>query len=117
MTFIDISNRLAVKATCTNRKCNISNFGGPTSGFVKSLCHQLSGHHRLVGVYFMTFIDTPFRLAVKATCTNRKCNISVFGAPLPVLKKNCGLICSSFSFVGSVNVIEAGIMDPYNRSV
>ena len=35
MTFIDISYRLAVKATCTNRKCNISDFWGPTSGFVK----------------------------------------------------------------------------------
>ena len=36
----------------------------------------------------MTFIDTPCRLDVKATCTNRKCNISVLGGPLPVLKKN-----------------------------
>ena len=29
----------------------------------------------------MTFIDTPCRLDVKATCTNRKCNISVLGGP------------------------------------
>ena len=36
MTFIDISNHLAVKATCTNRKCNISVFEGPTSGFEKN---------------------------------------------------------------------------------
>ena len=49
MTFIDIPYRLAVKATCTNRKCNISDFGGPTSGFAKFLWAHLIDHSRLVG--------------------------------------------------------------------
>ena len=49
IAFIDISNRLAVKATCTNRKCNISDFGGPISGFAKFLWAHLIGHPRLVG--------------------------------------------------------------------
>ena len=134
MTFIDISYRLAVKTTCTNRICNISGFRvplpvlqnyygliwlaildlwegglfydfcwyllpfgrkgyfykpemqffgfwGPRSGFARFLWSHLIHHLRLMGVYLMTFIDTPFRLAVKATCTNRKCNVSVFAGP------------------------------------
>ena len=36
----------------------------------------------------MTFIDTPYRFAVKATCTNRKCNLSVFGGPASGFEKN-----------------------------
>ena len=66
MTFIDISYRLAVKATCTNRKCNISDFGGPISGFAKFLWAHLIGHPQLVGVCVMTFIRISNRLAVIA---------------------------------------------------
>ena len=44
MTFIDISYRMAVKATGTNRKCNVSDFNGPTSGFAKLLWSHLIGH-------------------------------------------------------------------------
>ena len=75
MSFVDISNRWAVIATYTNRKCNIWNFRGPISGFAKSFWVHMKGHPRLVGVYFMTFVDISNRLSVKATCTNRKCNI------------------------------------------
>ena len=52
MTFIDISCRLAAKATCTNRKCNIPDFEGPISGFAKILWTHLIGHPRLVGGLF-----------------------------------------------------------------
>ena len=55
MTFIDISCRLAVKPTCTNRICNISRFWGPTSGFVKLSWSHLIGHPRLVGGLFYDF--------------------------------------------------------------
>ena len=55
MTFIDISYRLAVKATFTNRKYNIWDFGGPTSGFAKLLWPHLIGHPRLVGGLFYDF--------------------------------------------------------------
>ena len=55
MTFIDISNRLAVKATCTNRKCNISDFEDPISGFAKKIGAYLIGHPRLVGGLFYDF--------------------------------------------------------------
>ena len=49
MTFICISYRLAAMTTCTKRKCNIWDFGGPTSGFVKFLWDHLIAHPRLVG--------------------------------------------------------------------
>ena len=91
MTFIDTPCRFDVKATCTNRKCNISEFGSPTSGYTKLLWSHLIGHPRLMGVSLMTFIHIPYRLAVKATCTNRKCNISVFEGPTSGFEKNYGL--------------------------
>ena len=53
MTFIDIPYRFAVKAACTNRKCNNSDFGRPISGFAKKLWAHLIGHPRLVvGVFY-----------------------------------------------------------------
>ena len=94
MTSIDISSRLAVKATCANPMCNISGFLGPTSG--------LQNHYGLIwlaildlwegGVYFTTFVDISYRLAVKATFTNGKCNISDFGGLNPTLQDFYGLI-------------------------
>ena len=139
MTFIDISYRLGVMATCTNRKWKIWEFGGstsgfakilgvhlighsrlvgglfydfysyllplgrnghldkpemedlrfwgPTSGFAKIVRAHLIGHPRLLGVYFMNFIDISNRLAVMVTCTNRKWKIWDFEGPLPVLQK------------------------------
>ena len=44
----------------------------------------------LWGVYFMTFIDISYRLAVMATCTNRKWKIWDFGAHFRFWKKFMG---------------------------
>ena len=80
MTFIDIPYRLAVNATCTNRKCNILVFGAPLLVLKKKLWAHLIDHPRLGGgVYLTTFVDISYRLALKATFRNRKCNISDFG--------------------------------------
>ena len=53
------------------------------------------GHSRPVGgggVYFTTFVDISYRLAVKARFKNRKCNISDFGALDLTLYEFYGLI-------------------------
>ena len=63
-------------------------FLGPRCGFARFLRSHLIHHLRLMGDYLMTFIDTPYRFAVKATCTNRKCNLSVFGGPASGFEKN-----------------------------
>ena len=63
-------------------------FLGSHFRFAKLLWSHLIGHPQLVGegVYFTTFVDISYRFAVKATFTNRKCNISDFGGLDPTLQ-------------------------------
>ena len=91
MTFIDISYRVAIKATCTNRKCNISDLGA-TSSFAKNLWAHLIGHLQCVGICVIIFIRTSNRLAVKATVQSGNAIFPIFWATLPVLQKLYGLI-------------------------
>ena len=64
MTFIDTPYRFAVKATCTNRKCNLSVFGGPASGFEKNVWAHVIDHPEHGGVCLTTFIRISNCLAV-----------------------------------------------------
>ena len=65
---------------------------GPTFGFEKKLWAHLIDHPRLGGVYLTTFVDISYRLALKATFRNRKCNISDFGGLDAALQDFYGLI-------------------------
>ena len=92
MTFIDIPYRLAVKATCTNRKCNILVFGVPLLVLKKKIMGSSDRPSSAWGVYLTTFVDISYRLALKATFRNRKCNISDFGGLDAALQDFYGLI-------------------------
>ena len=83
---------------------------GLTSGFSnKKWVHKI-GHARLVGVYFMTFIDIPNRLAVIANFTNRK--YAKLGVHEPEV--TFGVIFGLYRFLGSYRSVSFYDFGPYD---